>query len=219
MDWLIGICVRLVRALQKVATRKVSFFILSSLIFVFSVMVLARLDLLPNAPASSAGDAVSTGETAPSEVVSEYPVKIVIPKIDLAASISNPTSTDIELLDKALLSGAVRYPTSVKLGEAGNVLLFGHSSYLPIVNNKVYKTFNGIQKLVPGDIITVYGTNMAYTYKVRSMVKEVAQGSAGIQINTATPVLTLVTCNSFATKDDRFVVTADFVDSHSISSS
>jgi sortase (surface protein transpeptidase) len=29
-------------------------------------------------------------------------------------------------------------------------------------------------------------------------------------------VLTLVTCNSFGAKEDRFVVVADFVESHSL---
>ena len=38
----------------------------------------------------------------------------------------------------------------------------------------------------------------------------------GINLEVTGRVLTLVTCNSFAAKTDRFVVTADFVESHSI---
>ena len=116
-------------------------------------------------------------------------------------------------LDAALLTKVVRYPTSAKLGEAGTVLLFGHSSYLPVVKNPAYQAFNDIQKLQTGDIITVYSLDTAYTYTVRTVEKETAsQGAIPLQVSGK--VLTLATCNSFATKDDRFIVTADFVDSH-----
>ncbi|OYV27545.1 MAG: hypothetical protein B7W98_01560, partial [Parcubacteria group bacterium 20-58-5] len=133
------------------------------------------------------------------------------------ATIANPTTTDANVLDEYLLKGAVRYPTSARLGETGNVVLFGHSSYLPVVGNQAYKTFDGIQKLVAGDVVTVSSAGTAYMYRVRSMEKESAASNAGIALDVTGRVLTLVTCNSFATKSDRFIVTADFVESHSIS--
>jgi LPXTG-site transpeptidase (sortase) family protein len=120
-------------------------------------------------------------------------------------------------LDGDLLTGAVHYPTSAELGEDGNVVLFGHSSYLPIVKNQAYKTFDGIQKLAVGDLVTVYSSTTAYTYAVRTVAKESAN-DAIIPLTVDGRVLTLSTCNSFGEKTDRFVVTADFVGSEAISS-
>ena len=150
--------------------------------------------------------------------VVELPTKLEISEIGLSSVITNPITTDIVALDKELLKGAVRYPTSAKLGGIGNVVLFGHSSYLPIVGNRAYKTFNGIQKLVAGDVIKVSSDTAVYTYGVRSVAKERATDNTAIQLKIAGKTLTLVTCNSFGTKEDRFVVTADFVESHPISS-
>jgi sortase A len=148
--------------------------------------------------------------------VSEFPVKIEIPAINLSTTVSNPTSTVIKTLDEELLKGAVRYPTSALLGEMGNVVLFGHSSYLPVVINQAYKAFNDIQKLTVGDVVIVYSSGTAYTYAVRTVEKE-STNTAGIPLKVDGRVLTLSTCDSFGAKSDRFVVTADFVESHSIS--
>jgi LPXTG-site transpeptidase (sortase) family protein len=222
----IDLTVRLIRAGQRAYTRKWSFFALSVCAFFGSVLVLGQLDLLPDTSsvlAASNGTAVVSANsvvrastvTSPVVTSAELPMKIEIPAINLSATIANPTTTNIEVLDQNLLGGAVRYPTSAKLGETGNVVLFGHSSYLPIVGNQAYKTFNGIQKLVAGDEITVFSSGTAYTYRVRNMVKESANDAA-IPLEVTGKVLTLATCNSFATKTDRFVVTADFVESHSI---
>ena len=141
-------------------------------------------------------------------------MKIEIAAINLSATIANPMTTNITVLNTDLLSGAVRYPTSAKLGEEGNVVLFGHSSYLPIVGNQAYKTFNGIQKLAAGDIVIVSSSDTAYSYRVKSVTKENANNNSAIPLSVAGKTLTLVTCNSFGAKEDRFVVTADFVESH-----
>jgi len=225
MKGIIEFTVRLIWAGKRAYARKWSFLGVFVLAFLTSVVTLAKLDLLPEAlPANtasavvlSANSRVATSTSTVADVaVSELPLKIEIPAINLSASIANPTSTNIEVLDQKLLSGAVRYPTSAKLGEMGNVVLFGHSSYLPVVGNQAYKTFNGIQKLSVGDIVTVYASSTAYTYRVRSVAKESAASDAGIDLSRTSRVLTLATCNSFAAKTDRFVVTADFVESHSV---
>ena len=213
---------RFVLAARKALTKKYRFFGLAVLMFFVTVFVLARLDLLPNAPVADAAPVVvapvvslNASPVTPAPVA-ESPVSIVIPKIDVSATVSNPTSTDISVLDEELLSGAVRYPTSAKLGENGNVVIFGHSSYLPIVRNQAYKTFDGIQNLVQGDTITVNSEGTAYTYSVRTVSKQDAN-SAAIPLTVSGKVLTLATCDSFGTKTSRFVVTADFVESHLIS--
>ena len=227
MEWLIRTVARLVRAANNAYTRKWSFLVLSVAVFFLSVYLLGILDLLPDPPKASATPTVTLATTtplvaalaaAPAVVTAaENPVQIEIPSIALSASIANPATTDLEALDALLLHGAVRYPTSALLGEEGNVVLFGHSSYLPIVKNSAYKTFDGIQKLHAGDTITVYSSDRAYTYAVRSVQKEDAT-SAAIPLSVAGRVLTLSTCDSFTVATDRFVVTADFVGSHALSS-
>lgn len=220
MDWGITAVVRLLRAGQRVYARKWHFLGVFAFVFLVSTITLARLDLLPDAPIASgaalSASPVATASTTPPGSSTEEPVAIAIPTINLTATIANPT-TNADVLDQDLLKGAVRYPTSAQLGESGNVVLFGHSSYLPIVGNQAYKTFDGIQKLVAGDTITVYSVDAAYTYRVRSVTKESAVSDAGIDLAVAGKELTLVTCNSFATKADRFIVRADFVGSHSAS--
>lgn len=216
MKGCIEFTVRLIRAGKRTYTRKWSFLGFFVVFFFGSVVVLGKLDLLPEIPPVQTTSAIALTQQLVVAEVSELPTKIEISKLNLSATVVNPTKTDIASLDKELLKGAVRYPTSARLGETGNVVLFGHSSYLPIVGNPAYKTFNGIQKLVAGEIVTVYSSGTAYTYRVRSVVKENAT-NAKVPFSVSGRVLTLITCNSFGAKEDRFIVTADFVESHSLS--
>jgi len=215
MERFIDFTVRLIQAVRLAYARKWSFLTVFALVFLGIVVVLAMLDLLPQmspAPETAAAP-VSANTSLPVNTV-ELPMKIEIPILGSSANIANPTTLDIATLDNELLKGAVRYPTSAKLGETGNVVLFGHSSYLPVVGNHAYKTFNGIQKLVAGDVVTVYSSDTAYTYRVTSVAKESANANSAIPLSVIGKMLTLVTCDSFGAKTDRFVVTADFVESH-----
>lgn len=217
MNWYIDGAVWLIKAYRRAREKKARFFGLAILIFFANTAVLAAYDLLPEAAAPDLVVETENSSSTPApNVVLELPTRIEIPALGLSAAVVNPTSTVIAELDRALLSGAVRYPTSAQLGETGNVVLFGHSSYLPVVGNPAFKTFNGIQKLRPGDTVMVFGARTAYTYRVRSMEK-VSANDAGISLLTQGSVLTLSTCNSFGEKSDRFVVTADLVGSAPVS--
>jgi LPXTG-site transpeptidase (sortase) family protein len=213
---LVNLAVGLFEAFGRVLERKWSFLALFICVFGGSVLLLGALDLLPETPEPAVATH-SIDETAAVPVTNpELPVRIEVPKIKLSATIANPVTTNVEVLDRDLLLGAVRYPTSAELGEDGNVVLFGHSSYLPVVRNQAYKTFNDIQKLKPGDIVIVYSSNTAYTYRVKSFMKQSAN-DAIIPLSVPGKMLTLSTCDSFGAKTDRFIVTADFVESHPLS--
>lgn len=209
---------RLVRGILRAWQHKIGFGAVALLVFLLSVTALSLLDLLPNKVAS-VPEVTVTKTTAPVATVAvvELPVAISIPSIKLEATIANPTTTNVATLDAALHNGAVRYPTSGKLGEDGNVIVFGHSSYLPVVNNPAYKTFNGIQNLKTGDSITVKGATQAYVYSVVNVVSANA-GKDGIPLTATGSVLTLATCDSFGTSSDRFIVTARFVESYPLAS-
>jgi LPXTG-site transpeptidase (sortase) family protein len=214
MERFIRVVARLVRAAKDIADRKWLFGGVFCVVFIGSVAILARYELLPEAPSPLVVEAPGAVHDAVPPV-SELPSHIEIPAIGRVAIVSNPTSTVIADLDKELLKGAVRYPTSAKLGEEGNVILFGHSSYLPIVGNEAYKTFNGIQKLVAGDEVRVSSEGRVYIYRVRNVLRKSAEDD-GIPLAVTGKVLTLSTCDSFGKKSDRFVVTADFVESRPV---
>ena len=111
--------------------------------------------------------------------------------------------------------GAVRYPTSAMLGVNGTVLLFGHSSYLPVVYNRAYKAFNKIQDLKTGEVISVYSGAKEYRYKVVGVRLADATDDV-IELPADGKYLTLVTCDSFGRKTSRFVVTASFAGAYEL---
>ena len=210
------LAVRLIRASQKAYTRKLPFLVTFFLIFFTTTGVLAALDVLPNIPVANADPKVMLAATVtPNVPVIEKPIRIEIPAIALKQPVANPDSADVAVLDHALLQGPVRYPSSSNLGEAGNVIIFGHSSYLPVVNNQAFKAFDGIQKLVAGDTIKVYGEERVYVYAVDTVEKADANADA-IPLRAEGSLLTLATCDSFGTKSSRFIVTAHLVGSNLI---
>lgn len=200
----------LVRASRKAYSRLGTFLVVFAAVLLTTVGTAAKLDLLPDPqqPKQAVADVAPALVAAPA--APELPTKVEIPAISLSQPVSNPTSLNVEVLDRALLAGPARYPSSSKLGEAGTVIIFGHSSYLPIVNNKAYKAFDGIQKLKAGDQIMVTGTAHTYVYAVQTVEKKNATEDA-IPLSTDGSTLVLATCDSFGQKTDRFIVTATLV--------
>jgi LPXTG-site transpeptidase (sortase) family protein len=180
------------------------------LLFTLSFVMLAAADALPE-PISNETSNGSEPEANAIEVSNpETPVRVVASAIGLDAPISNPSSTNVHVLDNALLKGAVRYPTTALAGEEGTMLLFGHSSYLPVIYNQAYKAFNNIQKLEKGDIVSVLSDTTEHRYKVTGI--RVADATEDVvELRTTGKYLVLVTCDNFTSKTSRFVVTAEFV--------
>lgn len=205
----------------NIAKSPIAFALAFVAFFLMTVWFLGRVDALPdplktNTTEAQAATAVSN-ETPVKVAATELPVRVSAPKIGLNVTIKNPSSTNVDALDEALLSGSVRYPGSAKLGENGTVLLFGHSSYLPVVHNQAYKAFDGIQNLKSGDTISVYSSTLEYRYAVEKV--EVANANEDVvELRKDAQYLTLVTCDSFTKKTDRFIVTAKFVGAYPLAS-
>ena len=138
------------------------------------------------------------------------PLILKIPLLNREVAILNPSSREISVLDNALLSGVVRHPDSVLLGQEGYLFIFGHSSYLPKVFNKNFQALNGIQSLKWGDTITLESGDTVYTYQVKKVYQAKAENIT-VPIAGVGKHLTLATCNSFGSKDDRYIVEADLV--------
>ena len=152
----------------------------------------------------------------PEVAVDPLPVSIIFDALGgKEVKILNPDSSTVEALDSALLSGVVRHPESADFKESGTIFLLGHSSYLPVVRNKNFQAFNGIQKLKWGDTIRLQSSDTEYVYSVER-VYETKATDAEVKIEQGSAKLVLATCNSFATKDDRFIVEAVLVGSHPI---
>lgn len=148
---------------------------------------------------------------------SSEPIRIVIDSVNIDWIVSSPESASIAVLDQALQEGVVHYPGSGTLSDTSNMFLFGHSSYLPVVYNPAYQVFNNLEKTQIGDYIRVYSNKAEYIYKVSS-VSLVDASEAMVTFKTGEKKLTLSTCNSFGSKDERYVVEADFVGSYPLES-
>lgn len=145
------------------------------------------------------------------------PQRIRIPAIDLDLTIQNPETRDIEALDELLKQGPARYVDSAKLGEnGGNMIIFAHSSNLPVVRNPMYKAFNKVPQLVAGDTIVLEADGKTYLYMVTSVKKADATDTRIDMTKERGTRLTLVTCDTLTSKDARFVLEASFVGTYEI---
>ncbi|MBI5457068.1 sortase [Candidatus Kaiserbacteria bacterium] len=151
----------------------------------------------------------------PDSVVEEgfKPDRISIPSIDLDLPVHNPDTRDVDALDEILKDGPARYVDSALLGEKGNVLIFGHSSHLPVVRNQMYKAFNDVPELQAGDAITLSGGGKQYFYSVVT-VRRADANEEQIDISKTGNRLTIVTCDTLTSKSTRWVVEAELIGSY-----
>jgi len=151
--------------------------------------------------------------TAPQvDIAANQPVSMYIEALDRTVTVLNPQGRSIAALDTALLGGVVRHPDSAMPNQDGNVFILGHSSYLPNVFNRNFQAFNGIENLRWGDTITLTSANTVYTYRVEKVYQAKAS-EVVVPINGTGKMLTLATCNSFGSTDDRHMVEATLVSS------
>lgn len=206
--------------------KKFQFIGVFMLIVTLTYGVLFAIDFIPETPdtVEVTGTATTTDAVAQEPIVEEVPVvvpksedatpnKIIFDSLSKEVAVLNPNSSTVAALDEALLSGVVRHPESADLLTDGTMLLFGHSSYLPVVHNKSFQAFNGIQDLKWGDKIRLQSNDFEYVYRVERVYKAKAS-SDEIAIAGKEKRLTLATCNSFGTKDDRFIVESILIDSY-----
>ena len=206
---------------------KVRFCVAFFAIFTLTYGFFAAIDFLPEPPADTGVETATTTATttkaapmkatttAIAKPVPSAPVSITLPTLDRTVTVLNPASADYAVLDAALLEGVVRHPESAKLGEVGNVLILGHSSHLPTVFNRNYQAFNGIEKLTWGDSIVVSDGKSTFTYRV-DKVFEAPASDVVIPTEVTGKRLTLVTCNNFGAKEDRFIVEATLVSTNPV---
>jgi LPXTG-site transpeptidase (sortase) family protein len=201
----------------EISRHPVAFATVFLVLFTFTFIFLLAVGATPNPLSTSGSDSSQTIGNAADASNPENPVRIAAPSISLDTVVENPISTDAAVLDLALKQGAVHYPGSAPLGAKGTMLLFGHSSYLPVVLNQHYKTFDGIQTLKPGATVSVYSGTTEYRYSVTGVrVADSTTDNVNLLDQGSGKHLVLATCDSFAKKSNRFVVTADFVGAYAL---
>lgn len=200
--------------------QRVVFFFVAVGVITVTLGVFKLFDFLPEKPnaesvevmTSEESETISMRETSVETLsdVAPLPVSIIFDSLEREVKVLNPESNTVEALDTALLSGVVRHPDSADFANEGTMFLLGHSSYLPNVQNRNFQAFNGIQKLEWGDIIRVRSADMEYVYSV-DKVYEAKASSAEVPLQFDVPKLVLATCNSYGTKDDRYIVEASLI--------
>ena len=143
---------------------------------------------------------------APTEVVPAANT-ISIPKINVVAPVNYEPSVQEAAIQKSLETGVVHYGNTAKPGEIGNAAIFGHSSNDWWEPGNYKFVFVLLDKLAPGDQITIDYQSKRYVYEVTGS-KVVEPTNMSVLDQTPTPTLSIITCTPPGTSLKRLVVTA-----------
>ena len=162
---------------------------------------------------------ISPGEQPASEIESVDPTvsakvssdpRLIIPKlnIDVPINFNLQLSQVMSAMNNGVahyrIAGASAYP-----GQNGNFVITGHSAGDIYSNNQYKYIFSGLERLDDGDLIYVNYLSVRYTYKItKKQVVEPTNVSA-LNLGTAKPFITLVTCTPLGTSRYRLLVTGE----------
>jgi LPXTG-site transpeptidase (sortase) family protein len=133
---------------------------------------------------------------------------LIIPKIDVKAPVVYDEPSFYEWkVQLALRRGVVHYGTTAVPGQAGNIVVLGHSSGQLWAPGDYKFVFTMLDKLQVGDkmIVDYKGTRYIYQVSDRQIVKP---DDISILQPTKKPQLTLVTCTPVGTSKNRLAVIA-----------
>jgi LPXTG-site transpeptidase (sortase) family protein len=132
---------------------------------------------------------------------------IIIPKIGVKAPVNEVAGFAEWQVQIALRSGVVHYAGTADPGQAGNIVIFGHSSGPPWSPGKFNFVFTLLNKLVPGDKLIFDFAGQRYVYQMTSSTV-VSPTTLTPLDPTTEPQLTLITCTPVGTSKNRLVVRA-----------
>jgi len=143
-----------------------------------------------------------------SPVDKNAPPKIIINDINVKAPIVFDVQTVNEgLFQKALRSGVVHYPGTAQPGQAGNVVVFGHSSGQWWAPGDYKFIFTHLDKLQQEDKIFVEYQGVRYIYKVFG-ISVVKPTDLSVLNQGGSNILTLITCTPVGTATNRLIIKA-----------
>lgn len=138
--------------------------------------------------------------------------KIIIPKINVDAPVVYGAAPDVQSQRKAMEKGVAHFAVSgasALPGQAGNVVLAGHSSNDAFAAGGYKFIFAQNEKLQKDDVIYLNYEGKRYTYKITGSEVVKPNEVTKIQTGTQKPMLTLVSCVPVGTADKRLLVYAD----------
>ena len=158
-----------------------------------------------NIPIITAGSDSRTASPAP---------EIIIPKINVEVPVVyGVTSTDDNVVQKALEVGVVHYADTALPGQDGNLVIVGHSAG-NIFNPGQYKyVFSLLRKLDNGDVFYLQKDSVRYTYQIykKEVVKPTDVGV--LSPDPSVPAeATLITCDPPGVSTNRLVVVGRQID-------
>ncbi|MBI2634574.1 sortase [Candidatus Peregrinibacteria bacterium] len=142
--------------------------------------------------------------------------RLIIPRINQNIPIVRVSSEsllkrDWDGLEKeiqgALRDGVVHYPGTSLPGQAGNVVITGHSSYFPWDPGRFKDVFALLHDVVIGDRMIIYHNQNKYLYEVND-IQVVMPDNIQVLKQSPEDHLTLITCTPVGTNLKRLVVTA-----------
>lgn len=137
------------------------------------------------------------------------PPLITIAKISVNAPvIYSLTTTEEKVFQKNLQHGVVQYPGTALPGQAGNVVIFGHSSGRWWAPGDYKFVFSLLEKLEPSDEITLDYQGIRYVYKITDKRTVLPENLSVLASAPGDHKLTLLTCTPVGTNNKRLVVEA-----------
>lgn len=135
-------------------------------------------------------------------------VTLHIPKIGVTAPVVyEEKSYNEKKIQAALQRGVVHYGTTALPGQAGNIVLVGHSSGQAWAPGDYKFVFTLLDKLAMNDRILLDYQGERYIFRVSSTRVVDPQNLSVVQ-HTDEPQLTLITCTPVGTTKNRLVITA-----------
>lgn len=168
-----------------------------------SPVIFTQLQYMFSKPAPAA-------QTAATSVIPGDPT-ISIPKINVFSPVVYEPSITEANVQKALESGVVHYGNTPLPGQPGNSVIFGHSSNDWWEPGNYKFIFGLLDKLAPGDRLSVDYQSRRYIYEVTN-IKIVAPTDVSVLNPTTEPTLTLITCTPPGTSLKRLIISARQVD-------
>lgn len=159
-------------------------------------------DPLPESYASTSAAAAAASQPDPAAAP-----ELIIPKLSVRAPIIFESSYKESKVQLALRKGVVHYGTTAEPGKNGNSVIIGHSSGQLWAPGDYKFVFTLLDKLQPGDTVTINYKGTRYLYRVQGS-KIVPPTDFSVLDQTSQPTLTLITCTPVGTSKNRLIVSA-----------
>jgi len=160
-------------------------------------------------PPGTAQTSTGSNNAKSSSVSSGYSIQI--PKINVNAPLSlNVDGNNKELYMKTLETGVAHMQKTALPGEAGNSVIFGHSSYYASKPGSFKEVFAPLDKLVVGDKITIFSSGNAFSYIVTEKKIVPPSDISVVQQDKTKKTMTLITCWPPKTTTNRYIVVANY---------